>query len=461
MSKGPSEAYVAGLCQAACQSPLVFPMPGKRKQELQQIAQGADAKQVAALVTLASVPQRSLLFDGVRPMQGDPLTHLAMPFGESPIGWYFMFGQTATVRFTYMLFRIAPGSRPTTSDEVLFSVVAGFEDETQGGYVVAPHNAAPAAYSVDKDGNISVQYLDEVNGVKSTLDLATDGTVQGSVILDSPSHPRKLAFMLEPQSSAQYNGKKGGCTPACFGGTGMSYWSFPRMRTTAAVDDRQPDVLDGTGWFDHQWLNAGIPRGFWNQLLYSTIAPRPTTAARWLWSAVQLTEGPGKQYMLIVPVQEQDLPLRVGSTFARGSFGNGYTSQSVTYALGSTITVTAVQGQSPYVFPTALRVQIDGHDLTLKLRGNDAHVRMPMGSNWEGCATAYDTTSGAVVGYGFIEANNMLSDDDLRLQGCHAVGLAQTVGPAGSLSRAGHWIIAAMALLLLCAGIMVCLRLRS
>lgn len=422
--------YSDGLDHLLKTYPVLFPIETElveqRKQMLQQVN---NLNQLAVLCSgLFNLPQTSLAFTGVQDMYKKPDTHMCFEFDQSPNGWYFLYGSTQNFRFTYIIFRTAVSPIEKSATHVLYSICGGFDDGT--GWKTVPHNNGPGTYTCQSE-NVEFAYTSpEVHTQFSINSGLMTGSLQTSNGID-------YNFTLKPRTDGHYNGVNG-CSPVCFGGIGTSYWSYTNMECEVNNE------TGGLGWFDHQWINGGIPSGLVDQLLYSFVnGGKPPKQLRWFWLTIQLSD---VQYALSVTLQSTDFPLKKGQTFNIKC--NRYTQTGVDFNVPAKVEIKELLKYKNYIFPVQYLITVDKVEYILQ-RGNASTadvIIMPQSTmNWEGPGLVFQKDK--LIGKGFLEANNLS-------QNSHAEAL-QNVGLKGELndviiSSMGYYIIIFTSLFLLC-----------
>ena len=425
-----TKAFIDGL--NAMPTSWLYPLDSTYLNALGKLAHArvTNYSQLAALNWL-SVPQKSLGFEGVKPLSGPPDSHFCFDFDSTALGWYFMYGHTATYRFTFMLFRLSLSA--TDHSAVIYSIVGGYDDGTQWRPV--PQNAGPGSYRCSADQSVDFEYVSA--GVSATFRASAGGSSRPHLISGSVTFPAGggFKFTLAPTKPAVYNNPNG-CVPTCWAGMGTSYWSYTNPTCTITVKKIQEA---GVGWFDHQWIQGGLPSGWFPQVMYAFIAGGKTPKnIKWLWLTMQVhRDGKHTQYGGAANLNEGNLPLKVNDelsvTFNR--YGNDETVYGIQSSLKILSTTahkvrTGNGGTYDMVFPTSYRISIPGsaNGVFLLTAGSKQDVVfMPSGTlNWEGPGTVADA-SGAVIGNGFLEASNLLPASLLQ-----AVTLAQNFGDSNA-----------------------------
>lgn len=181
---------------------------------------------------------------------------------------------------------------------------------------------------------------------------------------------------------------------------------------TCTISSNNRTSEKGTGWFDHQWLSGGIPRGLLQQLLYSWTTGGDSQL-RWLWFTMQLDDG--RQFMgSVAGIKESQLPLKEGDSFT--TYLNKYHKDDLRYGIKTTLKVLETVKYKEYTFPTSYEIKTSEGETFNLVRSNKNSidiVNLPMGSvNWEGSGVV-TSSSGKYLGIGFLEANNLLTNAQL------------------------------------------------
>ena len=345
------------------------------------------------LATVSTVPSwfTATSFNGIYPLKGPPESHLKFDFESSPTGWIGIYGQTKTYRLTFGVARntLTPSKDGSTSILSFFGGIGS--KKSDGTETWTPFKILFPGTS---------QYFSQT---ESTIKINLPGN--NSLLVDLNAKPvfkgqintgkKSFTFSANPQNSAVYNGKNG-CVPVCFGGIGTSYWSFTSLALTLNNEK-------GLGWFDHQWVSWGVPKGLIPQFLYGLITKgKVKTAPKWIWLGIQKTSDlltTDEQYQTTVSI---DSGIKKGESLDTGFIH--YSKGKVTnYSQKGSIEITdMVQG-----FPVILKLTVNNQELEIRPLGNAVNVvKLLNGTeNWEGPAQV--TQNGKAWGVGFLEVNNM------------------------------------------------------
>jgi len=350
------------------------------------------------LATVTTVPSwfTGSGFSGIHPLEGAPETHLKFDFMSSQTGWVGLYGQTKNYRLTFGLARntLTPGG---TSIMSFFGGI-GWKDST-GHENWAPFkilftNTPPYFSQTDKSITTTI---DENNWFEINSDFLFSGKV---TILNGPT----CTFKASPNINAVYNGKKG-CVPICFGGVGTSYWSFTDLKLE--IDIVQPRGYSmsetGLGWFDHQWISPGVPRGLINQILFGLETNgKRKVGLKWIWLAMQKTNDlvtSTEQYQGTIVI---DHVVKKGDVL-KASFIHYVNGKVEDYTKQGTVTITDfVEG-----YPVILHLKIGDDEFDMSPLGDAVNTVLLLNDtkNWEGPATVMNGSE--KWGVGFLEVNNM------------------------------------------------------
>lgn len=398
------------------------------------------AEQLAALATVAnSLPNSNVGFDPIRPLGGTPSAHTCFAFGQGRAGWYFAYGNSTrpgasrVVGFTFIVFRLelAPPSvvraNGLAPDEAVVYVV-GAGVGSDGTWATRPRQAqlgkmacndSQSMLQLDDGSTIAVDANHGLVAIdcswRSTqsqaqlavgLSLeATKGAADGSDVIDMRpvAERHSLSVRMRAEGPAVWNGA-GGCIP-CIAGVGSLYWSWPMMGAQMRIDGGKPTW--GSGWFDHQWLDAGAPRGTLYQLAAAAGASNASLPSSWIWLTLQLFGWPA--YMLAVYLHA---PPVAGATY-KADLVNYYPSAQTTIAEKGPAASVRVIELALRRYPSRLALQIGDREYELQASFPLSLVFNSNGvPNWEGPARA--TRDGRLVGTGFIEANNVFPAAELN-----------------------------------------------
>ena len=392
-------------------SPWLFPLDQKYVDGLSKLGESATTYSQIVTLSLMRPPQQTLSYTGMQPWEGKPEDHFCMDFDASPLGWYFMYGHGAKLRFTFMVFHI--GVDPSAHGSQLYSVVGGYD--AGQGWIPIQQNGGPGKYLCNKN-EVNLSYKDSDSGV--TAYLSRKGKPGAPLIGGFTTSHNSFKFTLTPTQGGQFNGEKG-CIPGCFGSLGTLYWSYTNPTCTMTYNDGKTDT--GKGWFDHQTILGGIPHGTINQLLYSfLISGAPPGSISWLWLIIQLS-GSNTQYMFFPVIKQNQLPLKIGDTLT--ALCNKYQDGKASYKIPckvkilTTTNVKAPGGGYTMTFPTSYNITVEQQTYILSTSASNSKpdvVFMPSGSfNWEGPGKVTNI-KGDTVGSGFLEANGLLPDNAAR-----------------------------------------------
>jgi hypothetical protein len=359
-----------------------------------------------------NLAQNSVFYTGVEPMKNSPNTHMQFKYDQSPNGWYFMYGQTKSYRFTYIIYRISVSPIEKNKDQVLYSISGGFD--YGNGWQIIPRNSGPGNYTVENNViyfNYSSKNVITSFSISEISKQNDNYKISGNTTFNNNTY----IFELLSTNKGHYNGKSG-CVPVCFDGLGTSYWSFTNMICNVKSET-------GKGWFDHQWANVGIPKSFVNQIIYSIVnGGKILPYIRWLWLNLQLND---KQYMLKAFLTDKDLPLKIGDKFQMSV--NKYTNTSNEYGITGTAEILKTIEYDNISFPIKYKIIIDNQTYVLSSINNDKYIIiMPQGTyNWEGPGEVF--VNDKRIGYGFLEANNLSNNLDQDV--------LQKAGLSGTLTK--------------------------
>ena len=248
------QEYHSGL--KGISNPWIFPKDTSYIDTLSKARTSITNYSGLTALTFLNPPQLSLSYKGLYPWGGSPESHFCFDFNSTNLGWYFMYGNTASFRFTLMIFHI--GLNGKNPNRVLYSIVGGCD--TGKGWIPIPQNGSPATYSCN--GEI-VKFAYNNENKKVTTVFNRDASQKITCNFSYPDNENKtinLAFTLTPTKKASYNGKNGGCVPACFGGMGTQYWSYTSPQCTITDNSGTTEGPSASlGWFDHQILWGVYP----------------------------------------------------------------------------------------------------------------------------------------------------------------------------------------------------------
>jgi hypothetical protein len=387
-----------------------------------------------------AMPQYSSGYDGIAPLgtNGSVKYPVCMQFTQSPAGWLGLYGTTKTTRYAFgvMRFSISPDPHAHTAEKVFFNVTGAFDDGS--GWHPIPQNVGPATYSCEENGVTTFTYSQQEDGVIAEFRIDENKNMSGTVSYEAKSY----TFNNTPNEAPKYEGKNGGCVPVCFGGIGTSYWSYTNME--ASMINKRGQLETGIGWFDHQWINTGVPVKLLYRWAFLNLTPTPDfpSPLQWLWLATQITDEAnprfGYQYTGAIDInkdcencsdKDPVIPLQVGDKFQTTM--NRFHKDELTYNVDvkATIleTITLTKDGLTQTFPTKYLLAFDEPDLepqgfkmilsaepSSNRRGSIDH-RVPLVTgliNWEGPGLLYDTDN-KPIGQGFLEAMNLMDPNDV------------------------------------------------
>jgi hypothetical protein len=222
--------------------------------------------------------------------------------------------------------------------------------------------------------------------------------------------------------------------------------------------NKRGQLETGTGWFDHQWINTGLPvqpLPRWAFLAFPKHlgVPSHPLPFQWLWIATQITDKAhpkaGHQYTGAVDINKDcqpkkgcSVPLQVGDKF-HTTMNQFHKDDSPNYKVTVHVTIlkttTLKKDRIAQTFPTKYLLAFQDPDFKMVLesepssnRRGKIDNRVPMVTglmNWEGPGRLYDTDN-KLIGQGFLEAMNLMPADDV-LPNAFAINHIQgTVPPA-------------------------------
>lgn len=354
----------------------------------------------------------------------NPTDTTCFQFGQGTIGWYFMYGHVGSLGFNLMLFRTEMGTPKLNHEKQIFNPADACVYGLTGGYgpkggpwIVIPRITCRGTYMCDPSGSFNFTAIPANDCAELQLFQISgiNGNVRAQLQYTDASANRFMNITLMPKKPPLYQGP-GGCYP-CIGGLGTLYWSYTNM--TASITCDLGVAQNGVGWFDHQWMasNSSVPNTMGLRLLTNMAnAFKPTGILRWLWMTIQLA-ATDTQYMIVSILQ--GLP-QTGKTY--DMHGNKFISDKRSEFTGK-VTVNAMVTINGQTFPTKSTLTMDGKTFVLRAAFGNSTVIMPNGVvNWEGPADVFDL-SGNSLGTGFLEANQLDTEDNMIAKAGSLAGL--------------------------------------
>lgn len=364
---------------------------------------------------------------------------LGMQFATGTVGWWFTYGMDDSGKYGWLIivFRYPTtgnSQQKSTGDTAVFNV---------GGYIVSEG----VRYPLSTDGNpltCSGTYIANTDTDTSsytivltstdfdsnamisdfTITAMDNGFLQvGSTFVDGGS----LTIQATSKHSAVPHGDSNGCAP-CAAGVGTNYWSWTYMpgQMQYSPADGTGDIVNVTGWFDHQWAVKGVaPRGFLPQV-FATLSRffSAGSPARWIWFTLVLDEN--LQYSCNVLLTQDDV-LQEGAEFSNETGGTKYSfdddgNPTMEYGLPVTVKINSVLADDP-VLSRNVTVTVENTEYTLQGIVADGFVTLENGTiNQEVPCFVHDSDD-AVVGHGFLEMNQMHSAADNATDTLQVMGL--------------------------------------
>lgn len=363
----------------------------------------------------------NLGFKKIEPISSnDPLSTSCLQFTQGRFGWYFTYAHLGDVAFTFIIARIetAPPSiikelGLSPADGCLYGVSAGYG--TRGGvWVTLPVSVFQGKYVCNGE-DFEFNYIPDpsVPWLSVCSCSFTPGTFGFNLQwTDKNNGPVGITAQLTSSKPPVYDGPKG-CDP-CIAGVGSLYWSYTNMSVSCSLGPSSSLVTrKGIGWIDHQWMGVGVLDNPLLTLITNTLGMFSTPIIiRWAWMTLQL---PGDlQYNIINYFS--DLPV-IGKEYKLTATKiQGITttySVSGTCVIDTTESVTDPSNGVTQTFPTQFTVKLNDKSYILKAVFGQSIIYTTKGvRNWEGPADVIDE-DGKMIGVGFIEGNNIISENEL------------------------------------------------
>jgi hypothetical protein len=378
----------------------------------------------------------------VKPLKGDPVSHSEFTFGYGQLGWYFMYGNQGDTAFTFMLFRvdIAPPvvnkSELKPSEVALYGIVAGC-GKVNGPWFTLQQTIVEGNYSYNSEtGEILFNAITDSTNHLNNCSFTSEGFNKGyNISMEWGNNKFNLLNLsdsvnniiinakLIPQIQATYNSPDG-CV-GCISGLGSPYWSYTRMKTIASVGDlTMRGFKEGTGWFDHQWIESGLVNNVFLQLILNRFQSQNyNSATRWIWLNMQLDNG--TNYML---VQFLTKPPNINDMI-EFTIANKYDNNGVVYSLPNiTAKVIEIKIINNIKFPSKYLITFPTNEkFILKSNFGSGIVIMPSGAlNMEVPGTLFDITETRQLGNCFLEANQFQTDEELNAVVAKSSGISNS-----------------------------------
>jgi len=366
----------------------------------------------------------------IAPLTDTPLATTLFQPGNATLDWYFMYSNSTDEAYTFILFAvplcvpdIAKKYNLNPYDTYIYSPSAGYGKRMlQGDWSTSPRFYCQAIYTPLSESTFTWEAILPNNAqvTGASFECLALGTFHLRIAWNDKTNTHSIDSTLTSTIPPTYNGD-GGCVP-CIAGLGTSYWSYTNMKTKTVYNNEPP--VSGSGWFDHQWLQAGklngnIAASIINVLSWWSPSPKTT---RWFWITVK-DDKRGVQYMILVsnPTLLSTNPADPQPTF-QPTILNRYDNQHPPQYLNGTqarVTVTRSVQLGDYVYPIRYAIQIfDGevYNYVLQAEFGNAIINLPNGvPNIESPGILYDGNNPIEpIGSGFLEANQMGQDDVVR-----------------------------------------------
>lgn len=373
--------------------------------------------------------------------QGCEILHNDVQFGVGNIEWYFYYGICGDYGYNlnFIKAEIAPPKiieemKIAPSEAVRWIVLGGFGPV--GGNVwyslppewlyltyKKPTTSPPYNPSViDKNDTFILQgsgdsvkkVILEVTGINANVDVS---------YIDQTGTQRSLMLQMMGQTSPSANFPN---SCECGYGLGTLYYSNTNMIVSLSIDEGKT-TLSGNGWFDHQLIKGGIPKGKYIQAL-STVSNmlKPKKSTGWLWFAIQDYQD-DIQYMLMhlfgtkTYVEDiklnENIPMDIINVYHNGLVkfkpnDSIFSSDNLKVILLENKTVGPFNINLPSKYKITLPT---GKEVILKL-ATAPNIYPVAHAPYETPAYLYDITETTQIGVGLIEANWYFDNSQLAMR---------------------------------------------
>lgn len=376
----------------------------------------------AALLT----PQPTIGFYPIEPLTGnDPLNYSCFQFGQGNLGWHFMYGHLGDIAFTCILFRVEIATPHilknmfiNPSDGCIYTIAAGYGTRN-GNWMTLPRTAVQGEYKCkDKSFSFEAILSSECPWLQKCSFSQDNGITSVNISWKTGDELQHIIASLTPSKKPIYEGPCG-CNPICIGGAGFLYWSYTAMTVSANIGTTQT-LFTGTGWYDHQWMGVSLQDKYWQLINNIQTAFSTPKVTRWIWLTLQLPED--LQYMLAAAVGDglikkgdmYDLKI----TKSQGS--------NTEYNLTGKAKVLDTILYEDTEFPIKYSITVEDKTYILKAAFGNSGIYLPTGNlNWEGPGDVYNPDESAIIGIGFLEANNIHTETDLLKVQLNLAGIDQ------------------------------------
>jgi len=394
-------------------------------------------------------------FRPIEPSSEAPIDTTQLQYGQATVEWYFLTGNCGSVAFTFILFAI-PCATPPVAEQLgltgpagayIYCLAGGYGPRAKPGTLwnVFPTTYLTGHYASTSRSTFAWTGIVPPNSPVQQASLTSSTMGQFNLQLswvDAGQTQHTVNATLHSRIPPTFNGPDG-CVP-CASGLGTLYWSYTNMASTLEWSQKAHEAktptsgtASGSGWFDHQWLQAGVVRSLiLRSVLNLSRVSKPASALRWVWLNLR-DEVRNEQFMVVINPKAREL-IQVNHTYTSTSF-NRYTDQKGVELLKpkqATLYVSAARqikppgSSGPYTFPTQYYLTLTGLDshtdqanthvpppprkYVLTAEFGDSLLRLPNGAwNWEGSGSLVDVSTGQQVGVGFLESNQMAAGDTL------------------------------------------------
>ena len=373
------------------------------------------------LGTLACItPNLNTGMKFLSPMTKAPYYTTCLQYGSASSEWYFMYSYLQTYSYTFIIFAIplfSPiiGEKYGISSEnsYIYSFSFGFGNSKTKIWKTTPNIFIQANYNVISQSEFNWSGIfSPTDGINTAI---FNCISLGNFYIHIKTNDYEIEGTLSSQIGPSYNSSNG-CCP-CISGNGSIYWSYTNMKSEATITENGSQIkeIDGIGWFDHQWAQAG-------RLESETVAAiknivqvfKPPKINRWYWLTIN-DYNQKIQFMIVISNvnllnNTTDTPSYKSTSIAKY---NNYDVPQF-YTDKANIKILESKKIGDYIYPTKYSININldkGYNYILQggIFG-DQIINLPTTiPNWEGCGDVYDK-NGNKIGTGFLEANQVSTE---------------------------------------------------
>lgn len=371
--------------------------------------------------------------------QGCEIQYNPFQFGVGNAEWYFCYGVSNSGSSNYC-FEITFSKNEMVPPEVLkregldqtkyvlWSINGGY-GIVGGEWYEIPNETIMMNYEQTSYSSFQISTIN--NGIdNNVIKSCIFGNTNNPMIyefslsfIDKDNKIRKISSIMSSNTPPSPNAENS--CGNCNNNMGSLYYSYTDMNVYMEINNEK---VSGKGWIDHQLLKSGIPKSLIAQAEVSVINTliKPISSG-WLWFAIQDYES-NIQYMFCHffnnkfykdDIQKNiNIPMHIVNVYQKGisTLNNSTNISNTKVILTKTINLNGIDLPSEYniILP-------NGKEVILKLASSPNQYPTPY-SQYENPALVINSKTNNIIGFGIIEANGSMTNDEYAKRYIEASG---------------------------------------